>query len=145
MRQLPAALVDQDVPVTLAGRKIDLGGQIVATLEKERPFAFVHYDTPEAARAAVRAGNVFFALVIPADFSRMAVEGGPQAQLGLYVSEGGNYTASIFSRRFVSELAHNINEKLGGERWTALVGEPGPTDQQTLRGGFLNSARVENN
>ena len=137
MRQLPAALVNQDVPVTLAGREIDLGGQVVATLEKERPFAFVRYDTPEAARSAVRVGKVFFALVIPADFSRAAVEGGPPAQLGLYVSEGGNYTASVFSRRFVSELAHTVNEKLGGERWSALVGETGPTDQQTLRGGLL--------
>lgn len=136
LRQLPAALVNQDVPVAHAGRKVDLGGEIVATLERQRPFGFARYDTPEAARAAVRAGEVFFALVIPAGFSHQAITGGPPAQLGLYVSEGSNYTASILSRRFGSDLAQAINEKLGGERWTALIGETGGTDEPNLRGGL---------
>ena len=137
LRQLPAALVNQDVPVTHAGREINLGGQVVATLEKERPFAFVRFDTPEAARAAVQAGKAFFALIIPTDFSRNAVGGSQPAPLGIYVSEGGNYTASIFSRRFGSELAHTINEKLNHERWAALVGETGRGDEPNLRGGLL--------
>src|ERR1700755_2266383 len=53
LNQLPAALVNQDVPVTVAGREVNLGGEVVATLEKQRPFAFKRFDTPEAARAAV--------------------------------------------------------------------------------------------
>ncbi len=137
LHQLPAALVNQDVPVKISGREINLGGDVVATLEKQRPFAFVRFATPEAARAAVRAGDVFFALVVPADFSRTAVESGQPAQLGIYVSEGGNYTAAIFSKRFGSELAHTINEKLNRGRWAALVGETGGADEPSLRSGLL--------
>jgi putative membrane protein len=136
LRQLPAALVNQDVPVTHAGREINLGGEIVATLEKQRPFAFIRFDTPEAARSAVRTGEVFFALLVPAEFSRQAMGSGEPAQLGLYVSEGGNYTASILSRRFGSDLAEAINEKMGGERWAALVGEAQGTDEPSLRGAL---------
>jgi putative membrane protein len=136
LRQLPAALVNQDVPVTRAGREINLGGQVVATLEKQRPFAFVRFDSPDSARAAVRAGEVFFALLVPADFSRQATGDGPPAQLGIFVSEGGNYTASILSKRFGSELAHAINEKLGGDHWAALVGETGRADEPNLRDGL---------
>jgi putative membrane protein len=137
LRQLPAALVNQDVPVTHAGREINLGGQVVATLEEQRPFAFVRFNTPEAARAAVRAGEVFFALMIPVDFSRNAMESGQPARLGIYASEGGNYTASILSKRFGSDLAQAVNEKLGNERWAALVGETGRSNEPALRSALL--------
>lgn len=137
LRQLPAALVNQDVPVTRAGREINLGGEVVATLEKDRPFGFVRFDTPEAARAAVRSGEVFFALMVPADFSRSAMGSGQPAQLGIYVSEGANYTASIFSKRFGAELAHTINEKVNRGRWAALLDETGRTDEPNLRDGLL--------
>ena len=136
LRQLPAALVNEDVPVARAGREINLGSEVVATLEAEKPFAFVRYATPAAARQAVRDGEVFFALTIPADFSRNAVDGGKPAQMNIIISEGGNYTASIFSKRFGSELAHTINEKFGRKRWAMLVGEAGRPDGSTLRLGL---------
>ncbi len=137
LSQLPAALVNQDLPVTFAGREVNLGGEVVASLEKQRPFAFTRFATPEEARAAVRTGKVFFALMVPSDFSRTAVENGQPAQLGIYVSEGGNFTASIFSRRFGSELAHTINEKLNRGRWAALLGQTGKADEPNLRDGLL--------
>jgi len=136
LRQLPAALVNQDIPVTRAGRDVSLGGQVVANLEKQKPFAFIRYPTPEAARSAVRSGEVFFALLIPPDFSQRAMDNGQSAQFRLYVSEGGNYTASVMSKRFGTELAHSLNEALVRERWGALVGGIGQADQPALRGGL---------
>jgi putative membrane protein len=135
--QLRAALVNEDVPVVHGGREINLGAEIVATLEKDKPFGFVRYAAPAAARQAVRDGEVFFALTIPADFSRNALGGTQPAPLNIILSEGGNYTASIFSQRFGLELAHTINEKIARERWALLVGgEEGQSDVVTLRSGL---------
>ncbi len=135
--RLRAALVNEDVPVLHAGREINLGAEVAATLEKEKPFGFVRYATPAAARRAVRDGEVFFALTIPADFSRTALGGTQPAPLTIVLSEGGNYTASIFSKRFGLELAHTVNEKIARERWAMLVGgETGQPDAGTLRSGL---------
>ncbi|MEO6992837.1 MAG: YhgE/Pip domain-containing protein [Lacunisphaera sp.] len=135
--QLRAALVNEDVPVQHAGREVNLGAEVAATLEKQQPFGFVRYATPEAARQAVRDGEAFFALTIPADFSRTALGGMQPAPLTMVLSEGGNYTASIFSRRFGLELAHTVNEKIARERWAMVVGgEASPPDAVTLRSGL---------
>lgn len=136
LSQLPVAIVNQDVAVTRVGREVNLGGQIVETLQQQRPFQLVPYSSPEAARADVRVGKVFFALLIPADFSQRALASNQPAKLELYVSEGGNYTASLVSKRFGSELAHSVNEKLNRERWTALLGDGSGSPTITLRDGL---------
>jgi putative membrane protein len=135
--QLPAALVNQDTPVVQAGREIDLGGDVVKTLEKEKPFGFVRYSTPEAARAAVEAGKVHFALLIPPDFSRRSVAAENPAQLMLYVSAGGNSAASLLAQRFGTELAHSLNEQLNRERWSTWAGESGRSGVPALGSGLL--------
>ncbi len=136
LAHLPAAVVNQDVPVVQAGRQINLGGDILATLEKEKPFAFVRYPTPDAARAAVQAGKAFFALLIPPDFSQRSVAAESPAQLVLYVSADGNSTASLLGQRFGSDLAHSLNEQLNRERWTTWAGEPGQGGVSTLGSGL---------
>ena len=136
LSQLPMALVNEDVPVSRFGREVSLGRQIVQTLEQQHPFALVRYESADAARADVRAGRVFFALLIPPDFSATALASDRPAKLALYVSEGGNYTASIVSKRFGAELAHSVNEKLNRERWAALVGDAGPAETATLQQGL---------
>lgn len=134
LARLPGALVNQDLGDHRAGREINLGTQVAEKLEREKPFAFVRFATPATARAAVQQGQVFFALLIPPDFSRRALAAGQPAQLGLYVSEG-NYTASLLTKRFATELAHQVNEQLGRERWSQLVGR-GPPDAPTLAEGL---------
>ncbi len=136
LARLPVALVNEDQPATRAGREIALGRELAATLERQRPFGFVRFASPEAARAAVRRGEVFFALLIPPDFSARAAAGNQAAPLGIFVSEGGNYTASILSRRFGAELAHTLNEQAGRERWAALIGDPARPDEVPLGAGL---------
>ena len=137
LAQLPAAVVNQDVPVVQAGRQINLGGDILATLEKEKPFTFVRYPTPDAARAAVQSGKAFFALLIPPDFSQRSVAAESPAQLGLYVSTAGNSTVSLLGQRFGSDLAHSLNEQLNRERWTTWAGETGRGAVSTLGSGLV--------
>ena len=137
LAHLPAAVVNQDVPVVQAGRQINLGGDILATLEKEKTFAFVRYPTPDAARAAVQSGKAFFALLISADFSQRSVGEEKPAQLVLYVSADGNSTASLLSQRFGTDLAHSLNEQLNRERWATWAGEPGRGGVSTLGSGLV--------
>jgi len=119
--RLPAAFVNQDVPAVQAGRRLDLGAGVAEIIAREKSFAFAPYDTPEAARAAVRSGKVFLALLLPPDFSKRSLAGEKPAQLSLYVSEGGNYAASQSGRRFGTALAYELNDRLNRERWATWV------------------------
>jgi putative membrane protein len=135
--QLPVALANEDIPAVRFGREINLGAKIVETLEQERSFGFVRYETAESAREDVRSGKVLFALLIPPDFSERAAASNQPAQLGLYVSEGSNYTGALVAKRFGSELAHQLNQRLNHERWATLVGEvenPSATRPTLARG-----------
>jgi len=135
--RLPVALVNEDIPVLQLGRQVNLGAQLTETLERQRPFGFVRYPTAEAGKADVRSGKVFFALLIPPNFSERALASDQPAQLNFYTSEGGNYTASLVGKRFAAELAHSLNERLNRERWAALVGEGGSAEEPTLRRGLV--------
>jgi putative membrane protein len=122
--RLPAALFDADRGAVRAGREVRLGEATVQFLVKSHPFAFTQYSSEEAARAAVRDGSVYFAVIFPPDFSSRALsarESNP-ASFVLLVSEGNNYTSSVVSIRFGSELAHVLNERLNAERWALIVG-----------------------
>jgi putative membrane protein len=139
--RLPAALVDRDRGAVRAGREVRLGEATVQFLVRSHPFAFTRYPTEGAARAAVRDGSAYFAVIFPPDFSSQALlarESNP-ASFVLLVSEGNNYTSSIVSIRFGSELAHILNERLSRERWALIVGDGAPQASpgvRTLRDGL---------
>jgi putative membrane protein len=136
LSQLPAALVNQDAAILTAGREVNLGRDVVATLEKEKPFRFQPYATPEAAHQALTTGAVAFVLTIPPGFSRAAFVPGPAARLQLEIAEGANFTAAVFAQRFTSELTHSINERITQARWTSLVGDPADAKAADLAHGL---------
>ncbi len=124
---LPVAVVDRDTGADYHGRHVDVGGELVARLERERPFDLRRYDDADAARAAVRRGDLSFALIVPPDFSARAIAGEHTAagQLTVYVSEGNSYMAASIARRFASELAHKGNEALNVQRWKVVFDKTG--------------------
>jgi len=133
--RLPAALVNADRGVSRSGRDVNLGNTIVKTFEQQRPFHFVRLPSAQAADEALRRGEVYFTLVIPADFSERALAARKHepANLTLQVAEGASYTGTIISKRFGSELAHTLNEQLNSERWAAFVGDPAASTSNSLR------------
>jgi putative membrane protein len=124
--RLPAALVNADRGVDRGGRSVNLGDTVVKTFEQKPPFRFIRLPSPQAANDAIRRGEVYFTLVIPADFSEraLAARQDEPANLTMQVAEGANYTSAIISKRFGGELAHTLNERLNRERWAALAGDP---------------------
>ena len=133
--RLPAALVNADRGVTRGGRSVNLGLTVVNTFEQHPPFHFIRLPSAQAADEALRRGEVYFALIIPADFSEraLAARQDEPANLILRVAEGESYTSAILSKRFGGELAHTLNEQLNRERWAAIAGDPATPEAESVR------------
>src|SRR5262249_15235354 len=107
---LPVALVNEDRGTTYQGTPVHLGDTVVESLEQKHSFRYLRYAHAEEARDAVREGRVYFAVLIPEDFSEHAVLGkhDQSGKLVVYASEGNQYMASGLAKRFSVELAHQI-------------------------------------
>ena len=121
--QLPVALVNQDGGLRYGARDVNLGAEVLQTLRTQGLFGYREFDDAEDARRGVREGRLAFAVLLPPDFSRQAVLGTERGagHLILYLSEGNNYAASGFARRFAPELAHRVNETLNERRWALVL------------------------
>jgi len=121
--QLPVALVNQDAGLRYGTRDVNLGAEVVQTLQAQGLFGYREFSDAEDARREVRDGRLAFAVLLPPDFSRRAMLGAePGAgRLILYLSEGNNYAAAGLAKRFAPELAHRVNETLNERRWTLAL------------------------
>lgn len=121
--QLPVALVNQDTGLHVGTRHVNLGAEVLQTLQAQRMFGYVAVGDAEQARRGVREGQFAFAVLLPPGFSHQAVLGAePGAgHLIVYVSEGNNYAAAGFAKRLAPELAHRVNETLNERRWTLVL------------------------
>ncbi|PTA68519.1 YhgE/Pip domain-containing protein [Deinococcus arcticus] len=122
LTELPVALVNADQGATLRGQRHLLGRDVVRELRQDPPVRLIAYPSEAAAQAAVRRGEVYFALTLPRDFSQRAVAGDSrqQGQLHLYTAPGSSYFASRVGRTVAQEIATRLNERLGGHRWEVV-------------------------
>lgn len=120
---LPVGIVNEDTGARIQQRDVALGADVVRALLAQPAFGYRSFDQAEAARAAVRQGKLAFALIIPPEFSRLAVPGEAQGagRIVIYTSEGNNYTAAGFARRFAPEVARQVNQALNTQRWAAVL------------------------
>jgi putative membrane protein len=121
--QLPVALVNQDTGLHYGTRDVNLGAEMLQTLQAQGLFGYREFSDAEDARREVRDGRLAFAVLLPPDFSRQALLGAePGAgRLILYLSEGNNYAAAGLAKRFAPELAHRVNETLNERRWALAL------------------------
>lgn len=120
---LKVAIVNLDRDLDYRGQHVNMGKEVVASLQQKNSFGFVDLADEEAAKQAVRLGHFGFALIIPADFSANAVPGQRAAggRLQLYVSEGNNYNGANLAKRFAAELGHQVNTNLNEKRWALVL------------------------
>lgn len=120
---LPVAIVNLDAGITYQGRVVNVGAELTAGLIQSASFGFRPMIDAQAARQAVGLGNLAFAVIIPQDFSANAVPGvnAGGGRVTVVLSEGNNYAAAGFARRFAAELGHQVNETLNEKRWEQIL------------------------
>lgn len=121
--ELKVAVVNHDQGYTFNGETVNAGDNVVQKLKDEMTFGFYDEESDEIARQKVARGEIAFAIIIPADFSANAVPGisAGAAKVQTIISEGNNYTAAGFGRRFSTELSHKVNETLSQSRWDLVL------------------------
>ena len=138
LRDLPVAAVTRDAGTQVEGRAVNLGERVVHGVETSGRARIVRYSREEDAMAAVRRGEVSFALLVPREFSEQAVHPGVHgASLRVYVSEGNSSMAAMIARRFAADVARQANEALARERWRAVIST---VDTSSQRLGTLRDA-----
>jgi len=130
---LPAGLVNLDTGTEFNGESYNLGHLFIEELKKKQTFGFISFDQKQNAEDAVNNGDIYFALVIPADFSSKAIPGNETGELELITSSGRSYTASLIAQKFTEIAVENLNHKLELERWKVVL-DSGAT--------ALNAARM---
>lgn len=132
---LPVGIVNLDEGFDYRGRVTNVGSDLTAELIKEGTFGYRSLDDPQAARQAVRRGGLAFAVIIPRDFSASAVPGDRPGggKISVVMSEGNNYAAASFARRFAADLGHQVNEALNEKRWEQVLGSADGTGENLTK------------
>ena len=122
-RDLPAGLVNLDQGAQYRKQSLNLGKEVLASIEAQGQFSYRRYEDPQQARRDVRQGRLAFMLEVPADFSQRALPGEQSgaAKLTIYTSEGNNYASASFARRFAPEVAQRVNTMLAEARWDLVL------------------------
>ena len=120
---LPVAIVNLDHGLLYQGRLVNVGADLSAGLVQSGTFGFRTLHSAQEAREQVIFGKLAFAVVIPSDFSANAVPGlrAGDGQVTVIFSEGNNYAAAGFARRFATELGHQVNQQLNEKRWEQVL------------------------
>ncbi len=120
---MPVAIVNLDAGIEFRGQSVNMGRELNNALVKSGIFGFTPMADADMARQAVRLGKLAFAVIIPQDFSANAVPGRQAGggKLTVVLSEGNNYAAAGFAKRFAEDLGHKVNETLNEKRWEQVL------------------------
>ncbi len=121
LERLPVGMVEVDAGVEFLGQRYDIGREVSTELESKRPFALGRYPDREAAEAAVRSGEVYFAIVMPEDLSARAIPAEGGAQVEVITTTGTNYISAVVAERFAKLVVDQVNIRLDVERWSLVL------------------------
>ncbi len=120
---LPVGLVNLDQGFTYRDKNLNIGSEVLTKLQAQQQFGFRTLDNEQEARHQVRAGQLAFALIVPANFSANALPGlrDGQGQLVIYTSAGNNYQSSVLASQFARVLGEDVNRTLNEQRWSLVL------------------------
>lgn len=127
LNKLPVGLVVLDRGTTYANQRIELGAEVKKNLLDKKSFDFRVYPSEAAVREAVDKSEVYFAAVVPADFSEKALrgEGANPSKLTLISAEGTSYFSNRLGKSFATSLSDTVNQTLEEKRWSAVISNLG--------------------
>lgn len=122
-RSLRVGLVNQDKGYAYRDQMVEVGGELVSRLMRKADLGYFPLATPEAARELVRSGDLAFAIIIPPDFSALAVPArmAGEGRLEIYASAGNNYQTYLIAKKYAEELDAALNQALNQQRWKFVL------------------------
>jgi putative membrane protein len=111
-RDIPVAVVNEDEPVTVQGRRVDAGAQFVQQLRAGRELDWRFTDAADA-RAGLNEGRYLMIVAVPREFSsRLA---GPatgsfeRARLLIRLDDANGYSVSVIARTLQGEIQNQVD------------------------------------
>jgi putative membrane protein len=122
-RSLRVGLVNQDKGYAYRDQMVDMGGELVNRLMRKADLGYLPLTSPETARDLVRSGDLAFAVIIPPDFSALAVPArmADEGRLEIYASAGNNYQTYLIAKKYAEELDAELNQALNEQRWKLVL------------------------
>lgn len=122
-RSLRVGLVNQDKGYAYRDQMVEMGGELVNRLMRKADLGYFPLATPESARELVQSGELAFAIIIPPDFSALAVPArmADEGRLEIYASAGNNYQTYLIAKKYAEELDAALNQALNEQRWKFVL------------------------
>jgi len=122
-RSLRVGLVNQDKGYTYRDQMVTMGGELVSRLMRKADLGYFPLATPDKARELVRSGELAFAIIIPPDFSALALPArmADEGRLEIYASAGNNYQTYLIAKKYAEELDAELNQALNEQRWKFVL------------------------
>lgn len=124
MNNLPVALVNQDTGATKDGEAVHAGDDLAAELIDGMKLSWEQTDAATAAQG-VADGTYYFAMSIPADFSKNAVSVGTdspaQTMIDVEFNDSNNFLSSVLGKQAMAQVRDAVAEQLGEQTSSALL------------------------
>ncbi len=122
-RSLRVGLVNQDRGYTYRVQMVTMGGELVSRLMRKADLGYFPLATPDKARELVKSGELAFAIIIPPDFSALALPArmADEGRLEIYASAGNNYQTYLIAKKYAEELDAELNQALNEQRWKFVL------------------------
>ena len=122
-RSLRVGLVNQDKGYAYRDQMVEMGAELVNRLLRKADLGYFPLTSPDTARELVRSGDLAFAIIIPADFSALAVPArmADEGRLEIYTSAGNNYQTYLIAKKYAEDLDAELNQALNEQRWKLVL------------------------
>lgn len=122
-RSLRVGLVNQDKGYTYRDQMVTMGGELVSRQMRKADLGYFPLATPDKARELVKSGELAFAIIIPPDFSALALPArmADEGRLEIYASAGNNYQTYLIAKKYAEELDAELNQALNEQRWKFVL------------------------
>lgn len=135
-QSLRVGLVNLDKGYAYREQHVNIGDELAAKLLQKKNFGYYPMDAIAQAREGVRQGDLAFAIIVPPDFSALALPGrtADEGRLEVFASAGNNYQTFQIAKKFAEDLDADLNQTLNEQRWKfVLTDKVGQNDLAALR------------
>lgn len=115
LERLSVAVVNEDKPAEFEGETYTIGSELVKEFEADRSFDW-HFVSRKEADRGLAANDYYFAIIVPADFSKRATTLAEQQPTPLEITiksnEGLNYIVAKIGQSGIEKIRQQLAEKL---------------------------------